>query len=79
MYGKVNEYGKVPDFDQFKIVDENWFFYSALNQLFAFNTKSQKQYLLPIGEKTFKSFNCEAQILSIFTTEGITNYKITLP
>ena len=79
VYGKVTEYGKVPNFDQFAIADENWFFYSTLNQLFAFNTKSQKQYLLPIGEKTFKSFNYEAQILSIFTTEGITNYKITLP
>jgi len=79
VYGKVSEYGTVSDFDHFQIVNENWFFYSKADKLYAHDVKNDKNFALQIDEKTFKSFHCEAQILSIFTKEGITNYKITLP
>lgn len=79
VYGKVYEYGKVADFDQFQIANENWILYSKSDKLYARDVKSDKIFAIQIAEKTFKSFHCEAQILSIFTTEGITNYKITLP
>ena len=79
VYGKVSAYGKFDNCDHFKIVDDQWILFSKSDSLYALEVKSDKKYLLQIDEKTFKSFDCKAQILSIFTKEGITNYKITLP
>ena len=94
IYGKVSEYGKFPDCDRFKMVDDKWILFSKNNNLYAYEAtrgnaeqsgteqggvKSDKTFALQIDEKTFKSFHYQAQILAIFTTEGITNYKIILP
>ena len=79
IYGKVAEYGKFADCDQFKIVDSKWILFSKNGNLYAYEVASDKKITLEIDEKTFKSFQYQAQILAIFTTEGITNYKITLP
>lgn len=79
VYGKVSEYGKFADCDQFKIIDAQWILYSKDNKLYAYGVQSDKTIALDIDEKTFKSFHYQAQILSIFTAQGITNYKITLP
>lgn len=79
VYGKVFEYGKVPHFDQFQIASENWFLYSKADKLYAYDVRNDKVFSVQIGEKTFKSFHYKDQILAIFTTAGITNYKITLP
>lgn len=89
VYGKVFEYGKFADCNQFKIINDRWIIFSKNENLYAYEVtrgktelseaKSDKKIPLQIAEKTFKSFQYQAQILSIFTTEGITNYKITLP
>lgn len=79
IYGKVTAYGRSPGFEHFRIADNNWVLFINDEKIYAYEVKSDKRFLLPIEEKTFKSFHYQAQILSIFTTEGITNYKITLP
>ena len=79
VYGKVSDYGRTAEYDQFRLIDDNWILYAEDAKLHARTVKNDKTYTLPIAEKTFKSFHYHAQILSIFTTEGITNYKITLP
>lgn len=79
VYGKVSEYGKFADCDQFEIADDKWILFSKDGILYAYEVASDKKIPLQIAEKTFKSFHYQAQILAIFTTEGITNYKIILP
>lgn len=79
VYGKISALGVVPVFDRVRFVNENWIFYSIENLLFAMYVKNNKVYPVQIAEKSFISFYATPQILSIFTTTGITNYKITLP
>jgi len=79
VYGKMGNLGSIPDSDKLRFVSENWFLYSKDSQLFAFDIKNSQSTSLQIHEKSFKSFTISDQILSIFTTEGITNYKIILP
>jgi hypothetical protein len=79
IYGKVIDYGQTSGFDQFNIANDTWMLYSKDGKLYAHTVKNDKTYTVGITEKTFKSFHCQAQILSIFTEQGITNYKITLP
>jgi hypothetical protein len=47
--------------------------------LYRYDFVDNKSTLIEISEKTFKNFTYKDQILSIFTNQGITNYKITLP
>ncbi|MFT3795135.1 hypothetical protein [Flavobacterium sp.] len=79
IYGKITAYGTFTAFDDFAIANDRWILYTRADKLYAFEAKTDKTYPLDIAEKTFKSFQYQAQILSIFTTEGISNYKITLP
>lgn len=79
VYGKMADLGKLPDFDRVRFASDDWLLYSAANQLFALDLKKNKSTLVQIDEKSFKSFTVRDQILSIFTADGITNYKIILP
>lgn len=79
VYGKMSGLGKIPGFDHLRFVNDQWLLYSKDSQLFAFNFKNNQSVTVPIAEKTFKSFTSIDQILSIFTSDGITNYKIILP
>jgi len=79
VYGKVADLGNLPAFDRLRFVDSNWILYSKGQILFAFDRKNNQSTAIPILEKSFKSFTVSDQILSIFTGNGITNYKIILP
>jgi len=79
VYGKISDLGKTEPFDQFRIGNEYWYFYSKDNTIFAKDLKNNLIYTVAVAEKTFKSFVSKDQILTIFTTDGITNYKIILP
>ena len=79
VYGKMSDLGKTPNSDRIRFFSDSWFLYSIDNQLFAFDIKNNKPFAIPIAEKSFKSFTVRDQILSIFTADGITNYKIILP
>jgi hypothetical protein len=81
-FGKTTTKGTISNLDSIVIINSSQFIYSKDNLLFFTNmgignTKSDIE--IEIQEKTFKNFYYKDQILSIFTAEGITNYKITTP
>jgi len=79
VFGKISSLGSFPDFDEMHFVDLQSAVFSKDKMLFLFDFKNSKIQPIEISDKTFKSFSYKDQILSIFTTEGISNYKIILP
>ena len=79
LFGKIIFKEKIPPFDSIEIINENKYLYNKDNILIYNDTKKGLKFEIDIPEKTFKKFSYKDQILSIFTSEGITNYKITIP
>ena len=79
IFGKIISKGIIPDFDSIVIINENQFIYSKDAVLILYDLEKGKKTEIEISEKTFKKFYYKDQILSIFTSAGITNYKITIP
>lgn len=79
IFGKIKSKGIIPDFEWIEIINEKQFIYSKDAVLILYDIEKDKKTEIEISEKTFKKFCYKDQILSIFTTAGITNYKITIP
>jgi hypothetical protein len=79
VFGRITNNGKVPDFESIAIVDKNQFIYSINGVLVFQDLEKNQKSEIKIAEKSFEKFYYKDQILSIFTAEGITNYKIILP
>lgn len=79
IFGKIISKGIIPDFDSIAIINESQFIYSKDSVLILQDLEKGKKTEIEISEKTFKKFYYKDQILSIFTSAGITNYKITIP
>ena len=79
IYGKIVNLGKVPEFDLIQIISNSEVIYKKNNTLYYFTLNGNKTTLIDFDKKSFESFYYEDQILSIFTIEGITNYKIKIP
>ena len=79
VYGKISVLGNVPDFESFQSVANFDFIYLNENFLYYFDLKNLESRILKLDEKTIKNFYYKDQILSIFTNQEITNYKITIP
>ena len=82
IFGKTTSLGKVPDFDEIEIINNNQYIFSKGNVLYfkeSSGTKSDVIYEIEILEKSFNKFYYKDQILSIFTAKEITNYKIVIP
>jgi hypothetical protein len=79
IFGKIKSKGIIPDFDSIGIINENQVIYSKDAVLILYNLEKGEKTEIEISEKTFKKFYYKDQILSIFTSTGITNYKITIP
>ena len=79
IFGKITFKGLIPDFDLLEICSENQYIYSKSGTLIIQDVEKNKKYEIKISEKTFVKFYYKDQILSIFTKEGITNYKIVTP
>jgi hypothetical protein len=79
IYGRIFTNGKVESSDHKQLLDKNKVLFSNDNELFIRDRNLNKLYEIEIVEKSFKNFYYKDQILSIFTSNGITNYKITLP
>ena len=62
-----------------EICSENQYIYSKSGVLMLNDIEKNKEYEIKLSEKTFQNFYYKDQILSIFTKEGITNYKIVTP
>ncbi|WP_367756911.1 hypothetical protein [Flavobacterium sp. WC2430] len=78
-FGKITTKAKTVNFDQIAIINENQYLISNNSTLSIEDIYKNEKYEIEILEKTFKNFSYKDQILSIFTSEGITNYKITIP
>jgi hypothetical protein len=79
VYGKVTSWSKVPDFDVFEMISKEAAIFQKNNLLYYLSIIDNKTTLIDLEEKTFENFGYREQILSIFTTQEITNYKIILP
>jgi len=79
IFGKTIDMGKVPDFDQIKLTENQLILFTKNGELNYQDFRNDKIFLIENIEKSFKSFTYRDQILSIFTGSQITNYKITTP
>ncbi|MFV5687043.1 hypothetical protein ACM55M_00265 [Flavobacterium sp. ZT3R25] len=79
IFGKITKKGKIFDFDSIEIISDNQFIISKDSILTIEDIEKNQKFEIEILEKTFKKFCYKDQILSIFTSEGITNYKIIIP
>jgi hypothetical protein len=79
VYGKIDQMGNLPSFDQIQWISDTLLLFKKGNELYEYNFKDKKSTLVEIDKKTFKNFTYKDQILSIFTDNGITNYKIAVP
>jgi hypothetical protein len=79
IYGKVSPFGKVPDFDQIQLLNDQSILFTKNGILYLQNVQKNTTHTVSIVEKTFEKFYYKDQILSIFTPNTITNYKLILP
>ena len=78
VFGKITARGKSPDFEQIQVVANQEIFFSKEGKLFLQDLSKNTIYTIENVDKSFKNFYYKDQILSIFTDQGITNYKITI-
>lgn len=79
VFGKVKLLGKVPGFSQVQLAPPGHALLYNGDGLYVFSFDSNAlKPLMPV-DKSFRSFHYAAQILSIFTENEITQYKVTLP
>ena len=79
IFGRVVNNGPITFQNQVQLLDSNQLIYLNENVLFLNDRNAATNYKIEIVEKSFVKFYFKDQILSIFTTQGITNYKIILP
>lgn len=79
VFGKISSLGKVADFDQIQVVENQLIIFSKVGKLFVQNLKNNTISPIENVEKSFKNFYYKDQILSIFTNQEISNYKISIP
>lgn len=79
LFGKVNFLGHIPDYSQLQVVSPKQVLMKIDNGLFLYNLEDQTSSPITLNEKSFNRFSFKDQILSIFTENEISQYKITLP
>jgi hypothetical protein len=79
IFGKIKSLGKLPEYDLVKIINQDEIIYTKNGNLYLLDRKKNEKYQIEILEKSFENFYYKDQILAIFTSEGIINYKITIP
>jgi hypothetical protein len=79
VFGSVQKLDYQVDFDTILFSDNAFIFYKKQGKLYIFDRNTKKINSLENIEKTFTSLTYKNQILSIFTNQGISNYKITIP
>lgn len=79
IYGKVKTLGKAPASEQLQLVADGGLIYKNAQKLYFLDLNGNTHPLVDVDKKTYQSFLFKDKILAIFTKQGITNYKITLP
>ncbi|UQD55941.1 hypothetical protein [Flavobacterium sp. K5-23] len=79
IFGKITAIGKVSNFEQIQLLPNNMALILKDEKIILQDLKKDIIYSIVNINKSFKYFQYKDQILSIFTSEEITNYKITIP
>lgn len=79
VFGEITPLGNIPDFDQIQVISSKAVLYKNNTNLYYHTLIDNKSTLIDFDKKMVLKFQYRDQILSIFTTEGITNFKIILP
>ncbi len=79
VFGKITGLGKVADFEQIQTITNQFIIFSKEEKLYVQDLKTNTISPIENVEKSFENFYYKDQILSIFTNQGITNYKISIP
>lgn len=82
IFGKTSSLGKVSEFDKILILSPKQYIFSKANTLYfkdIHKDESETDSEIELPEKSLNKFYYKDQILSIFTTKEITNYKIVIP
>lgn len=79
VYGTIFTNGKTEGNESVQLLDNKKLLFAKQNKIYLKDIEQDKVYEIEIVEKSFKKMYYKDQILSIFTDQGITNYKITIP
>ena len=79
VFGKVEKLNYQFTFDSILFTNSEFIFYKKEENVLVFNRKTKEISEIENSEKSFTSLTFKNQILSIFTNQGISNYKITIP
>lgn len=79
VFGLITSNGPIVPYSPMQLLEQNRLLYQKAGALYLSDRETAKDYKIGIVEKSFEKFHYKDQILSIFTPNGITNYKITLP
>jgi hypothetical protein len=79
IFGKKTLLSNIPAFENIHIIDGEKLLFSIDEKLYFLNTKTQSVIEIEIVENSFGNFYYKDQILSIFTSQEIKNYKLKLP
>lgn len=78
IFGKVVSLGRINDFKEIRLLDENSFIVQNIDGLTLTNLTTKQSKFISIEEKSIENFSIQDQILSIFTGKEIINYTINL-
>jgi hypothetical protein len=79
IFGKITTIGKTPDFDFIQVVSKQMVLFSKEGLFYFYDVEKNKTYQIEDVEKSSTNFYYKDQILSIFTNQEISNYKIKIP
>lgn len=79
VYGSVQKLNYSFDFDLILFANSDTIVYKKDEKIILFMVKNAEKIILEKFDKSFESLTFKNQILSIFTNQGISNYKITIP
>ncbi len=79
IFGRMFSNGAIEANDQMQLLDKNKIIYLKEGKLFLNDRSTSQLYEIEKIQKSFIKFYYKDQILSIFTTKGIMNYKINIP
>jgi len=79
IYGTIEKLGILPKFDVIQLTKNGNSIYKIDDELYYYNVTSKSSNKIAIDEKIISKFFFRDGILSIFTQNEITNYKIILP
>ena len=79
IFGTVTQLDYPFEFDSILFVNSEMIIYKKNEKTIAFNRNTNNYILLENTNKSFESLSYKNQILSIFTNQEISNFKITIP